>query len=54
MSKRPFEYEFDKVNRAHRKVYKAFNINPEPNNKLIATVRDKEKYIVILSTLKQD
>ena len=37
----------------YRKVYKAFNINPEPDNKLIATVRDKEKYIVSISTLKQ-
>ena len=51
--KQPVEYEFDKVNRVYRKVYKAFNINPEPDNKLIATVRDKEKYIVSISTLKQ-
>ena len=52
-SKQPVDYEFDKINRAHRKVYKTFNINPEPENKLIATVRDKEKHIVSLSTLKQ-
>ena len=49
----PVGYEFDKVNRAHRKVDKAFNINPKPDNKLITTVRDKEKYIVSISTLKQ-
>ena len=52
-SKQPVDYEFDKINRVHRKVYKTFNINPEPENKLIATVRDKEKHIVSLSTLKQ-
>ena len=28
-------------------------MNPEPNNKLIATVQDKNKYIVHISTLKQ-
>ena len=26
-SKQPADYEFDKINRAHRKVYKTFNIN---------------------------
>ena len=52
-SMQPVDYEFDKINRAHRKVYKTFNINPKPENNLIATVRDKEKHIVSLSTLKQ-
>lgn len=28
-------------------------MNPEPNNKLIVTVQDKNKYIVHISTLKQ-
>ena len=38
-------YEFDEITRAHRKVYKTFHINPEPDNKLIASVRDKIKTI---------
>ena len=46
-------YEFDEITRAHRKVYKTFNINPEPDNKLIASVRDKNKYVLHISTLKQ-
>ena len=45
--------EFDEITRAHRKVYKTFNINPEPDNKLIASVRDKNKYVLYTSTLKQ-
>ena len=46
-------YEFDEITRAHRKVYKTFNINPEPHNKLIASVRDKNQYVLHISTLKQ-
>ena len=46
-------YEFDEITRAHRKVYKTFNINPEPDNKLIASMRDKNKYVLHISTLKQ-
>ena len=46
-------YEFDEVTRVHRKVYMTLNINPEPNNKLIASVRDKNKYVLHISTLKQ-
>ena len=42
-------YEFNEITRAHRKV----NINPEPDNKLIALVRDKNKYVLHISTLKQ-
>ena len=51
MSKQHNEYEFDEIRKAHRKVYKTFNINGEPDNKLIATVQDKNKYIVHISTL---
>ena len=47
------EYEFDEIRKAHRKVYKTLNINREPDNKLIASVWGKNKYIVNLSTLKQ-
>ena len=47
------EYEFDEIRKAHRKVYKTFNFNREPDNKLIASVRDKNKYIVNICTLKQ-
>ena len=38
--------------KAHKKVYKAFNINYEPENKLIATVQDKNKYVCHISTLR--
>ena len=37
---------------AHKKVNKAFNITHEPENKLIATVQDKNKYVCNISTLK--
>ena len=30
-----------------------FNITHEPENKLIATIQDKQKYVVTMSTLKQ-
>ena len=46
-------YEFDEITRAHIKVYKTFNIKPEPYNKLIASVRDKNKYVLHISILKQ-
>ena len=49
------EYD-DKVKKdiakAHKKVYKAFNITHEPENKLVATVQDKNKYVCHISTLK--
>ena len=47
------KYDYDDLSSAQRKVYKTFNMIPEPNNKLIATVQDKNKYIVHISTLKQ-
>ena len=53
MSKQHIEYKFDEINKAHRKVYKTFNISGEPDGKLIATVQDKDKYLVHISTLKQ-
>ena len=34
-------------------MYKTFNITHEPENKLIATVQDKNKYAVNISTLTQ-
>ena len=34
-------------------MYKTFNITHEPENKLIATVQDKNKYVINISTLKQ-
>ena len=43
----------EEIEQVHRKVYKAFNITHEPENKLIATVQDKNKYVVSISTLKQ-
>ena len=55
-SKRRKEYEYkvsNEVKKAHRKVYKTFNITHEPENKLIATVQDKKKYVINISTLKQ-
>ena len=49
------EYE-DKRNKdiakADEKVYKALNITHEPENKLIATVQDKNKYVCHISTLQ--
>ena len=41
-----------RVANAHKKVYKAFNTTHEPENKLIATVQDKNKYVCNISTLK--
>ena len=35
------------------RVYKQFNITHGPENKLIATIQDKNKYVVNISTLKQ-
>ena len=49
-----FEYKVSKeVEKAHKKVYKTFNITHEPENKLIATIQDKNKYVICISTLKQ-
>ena len=41
-----------KIDRAHEKVNKAFNISHEPEKKLITTVQDKNKYVCNISTLK--
>ena len=38
--------------KAHKKAYKAFNISHEPENKLTATVQDKNKYVCHISTLE--
>ena len=43
----------EEVEKAHKRVYKQFNITHEPENKLIATIQDKNKYVVNISTLKQ-
>ena len=49
-----FKHEVTKeVEKAHKRVYKQFIITHEPENKLIATVQDKAKYVVNSSTLKQ-
>ena len=40
------------VEKAHKKVYKNFNITHEPENKLIATIQDKNKYVVNISSFK--
>ena len=51
---KPFKHEVsDDIKKAHNKVFKQFNITQEPENKLIATIQDKEKYVVNISTLKQ-
>ena len=50
------EYEHKRnkdIAKVHKKVYKAFNITHEPENKLIATVQDKNKYVCKISTLKK-
>ena len=49
-----FEHKVsEEIEKAHKKVYKTFNITHDPENKLIATVQDKNKYVVSISTLKQ-
>ena len=49
-----FECKVSKeVEKAHKKVYKTFNITPEPKNKLTATIQDNNKYVIFISTLKQ-
>ena len=51
---KPFEYEIsDDIKKKHYNVYKELNIIHEPENKLVSTIRDKIKYIVCISTLKQ-
>ena len=40
------------IAKAHKKVYRAFNINYERENKLIATVQDKNKYVCHNSALR--
>ena len=55
-SKRRKEYECkvsNEVKKADRKVYKTFDITHEPESKLIATVEEKNKYVINISTLKQ-
>ena len=55
-SKRRKEHNYkvsNEVKKVHRKVCKTFNITHEPENKLIATVQDKNKYVINISTLKQ-
>ena len=49
-----FEYKVSKeIEKAHKKVYKSFNITHKPENKLIATLQEKNKYVVSISTMKQ-
>ena len=49
-----FEHKLTKdIEKTRKKVYKTFNITHEPENKLIATVQDKNKYAVNISTLTQ-
>ena len=49
-----FEHKVSKeINKAHKKVYKTFNITREPDNKFIATLQHKNKYVLNMSTLKQ-
>ena len=51
---KPYKHEVsDDVKKAHNKTFKQFNIIHEPENKLIATIQDKEKHIVNISSLKQ-
>ena len=51
---KPFKHEIsDYFKKAHNKVFNQFNITHEPDNKLIATIHDKKKYVVNISTLKQ-
>ena len=40
------------IAKAHKKVNKAFNVGHEPENKVIATFQDKNKYVCNISTLE--
>ena len=43
-----FEHKVtEEIKKAHKKVYKTFNIIHEPENKLIATVQDKNKLLLV-------
>ena len=49
-----FKHEATKeIEKAHKRVYKQFNITHESENKLIATVQDKDKYVVNISTFQE-
>ena len=49
-----FEHKVgEEIKKAHKKVYKTFNITHERESKLIATVQNKNKYVVSISSLKQ-
>ena len=51
--RKEFKHKVTKeIEKAHRKVYQTFNITHEPENKLVARIQDKNKYIVSISTLK--
>lgn len=41
------------IKKKHRKVYNQLNIKHQPENKLLTTLYDKDRYIVNISTLKQ-
>lgn len=41
------------IKKKHRKVYNQLNIKHQPENKLLATLYDKDRYILNISTLKQ-
>ena len=49
-----FKYEIsDDIKKKHYNVYRLLNITHESENRLIATIQDKKKYVVNISTLKQ-
>ena len=43
----------DQIKKFHYKVYRQFNITHEFENKLIATIQDKQRHALTISTLKQ-
>ena len=43
----------DQIKKFHYKVYRQFNITHEFENKLIATIQDKQRHALTMSTLKQ-
>ena len=46
---KPFEHEINNdIKRTHNKVFKQFNITHEPENKLIATIQDKNMQLLCL------
>ena len=53
-SLKKFKHEVPKeIEKVHKRVYKLFDVTHGPENKLLATVQDKNRYVVTISTSKK-